>query len=144
MTPFTKQAMKRALHAALVTAVRFGAKGMSDDKCAGKFSIVDASIRKIINGFKLRLKQASGEWYGSVELEVDKLVKEWQHQAEKAQKEDRQLVYSGRGDTKNYDKLLWAHGDHFKGTWETLNSMRNVEDNAQIKPIIKRKEDHVS
>lgn len=144
VTPFTKQAMKRALHAALVVAVRFGAKEMSDDKCAGKFSIEERSIKQVIKGFKLRLKQASGEWYGSVELEVDKLVKEWQKQAEKAQKENRQLVYSGRGDTKNYDKLLWAHGDHDKGTWETLNSMRNVEDNAQVKPLIKRKEDHVS
>lgn len=139
VTPFTAQAMKRALHAAIVSAVRHGDIGMEKDKDAGSFSLENDAIKVLLQRFKRRLKNASGHNFPEVENALDKLTKAWAKQAGESERSRMDLVYTMRGDTKNADRLLHSHGDEAKGLWETMNSMRNVEDNALVKPLVKQR-----
>jgi len=130
LTPFTQQVRKRALHAALVSAVRHGEKGLLDNTDAGLFSSTDPVVSKIIKEMKLRIKYAlttadslNSEAVTSAHAHLDRLVIEWETEAASS----TNLRY------KQYDKTTegllapFENNQHSSGLWKTLNSMRSVE-----------------
>ena len=135
VTPFTHQARLRALHAALVIAVRHGVPEMLPDASAGNFRMENQTIANLIELFKRRCQQAiteSGQ-YDAVAAHIDALAREWQ--SECMRDPDEGLCYH-RQRKMGFAALLRRHGDAPQaGLWATLNNMRNVENNALLKVL---------
>lgn len=135
VTPFTHQARLRALHAALVIAVRHGVPEMLPDASAGNFRMENPAIANVIHLLKMRCQQAITEskQYDAVAAHIDVLAREWQ--SECLRDPDEGLCYH-RQRKMGFAALLRRHGDAPQaGLWATLNNMRNVENNALLKVL---------
>lgn len=126
LTPFTEQVRNRALHAALVTAVRHGEKGLLKNAAAEDFmkEANNESTKSIIGKLKNRIDNAA-QCAEATHKHLDKLINQWQIEASSA----LNLRY------KPYDRsakslLVPFYDDFCSGVWLTLNSMRNVEKTA--------------
>lgn len=125
LTPFTEQVRGRALHAALVTAVRHGENGLLKNVAAETF-LGDKSdhtaTEKIIKKLKQRIKHAITHDNKDINSHLDGLITEWQTEASSI----HNLRY------QSYDKsgkslLMSFDADRYDGVWRTMNSMRNIE-----------------
>ncbi len=131
LTPFTEQVRNRALHAALVTAVRHGENGLLKNTEAEDFfspASDNVSTEKIIKKLKQRIKYALTDDTTDTYQHLDRLVDEWKIEASSAVN----LRY------KPYDKsgrglLISFDAERYSGVWQTLNSMRNIEKTALFK-----------
>ena len=134
VTPCTFQVRRRALHAALVIAVRHSLGGLNGNKAAGCFDREAADVGR-------RRVRAQGA-YPSLRARrrrtrpghtLDQLLDEWDVEAKRCRGDNRALHYEARD--KAYSPLLYGHGDGFggRGLWATLHSMRNVEQPAVLK-----------
>lgn len=126
VTPFTQQARNRALHAALVSAIRHGEYGLLDNIAAQEFSRDNAAVAKILKRLKTRIKHAlTGR--KSIEKEVmthlDRLVSEWETEARTA----TNLRYKRHDRSSDGLLVPFEEGESAEGLWQTLNSMRSVE-----------------
>lgn len=135
ITPYTFQSRRRALHAALVIAVRHGCPSLLKNNCAQAFDPENPAICKIIETLKLRCSFADKERANEIKRHIDRLAQEWQSEAAHCRSVKRQLDYCAPQNINNTNRLLHAHGDKIKGLWPTLNSMRNVEHTALLKPL---------
>ena len=59
ITPFTYQVRLRALHAALVIAIRHSGIGLLDNKGAENFDPSMDKVKKVLKSLKIRIKNAS-------------------------------------------------------------------------------------
>ena len=137
LTPFTPQARKRALHAALVIAIRHSNFGLLSNESAMQFNPEDEQTRKLIKLFKIRCKEAIGSAPTdginiqlSVNHHIDRLVQEWAEEVKYCNANKLRMAYFSKD--KSYINLLRNFGEN-NGLWETLNSMRNVENSAVLK-----------
>lgn len=133
LTPFTFQARKRALHAAFVIAIRHGNLGLLSNEAAAQFDPENEQIRKLIKHFKIRCKLAIGKdkkTISNVNHHIDNLVNEWAEEVQYCTKNKTRLAYFEKD--KSYSNLLCDFGKN-NGLWETLQSMRNVENSALMK-----------
>ena len=114
VTPFTYQARKRALHAALIVAMRFSNIGLLDK--ADKFDKDDDKVKKVVNEFKTRCHKAidSEEVKKAVDENIDKLVKQWHNYATKT---NRNLDY--HTNDRGSDNLM-RHFGQDNGKWQTF------------------------
>jgi len=135
VTPFTYQARTRALHAALVIAVRHSCKNLLGNNQAAKFTLSDDGVQKVIETLKRRCAQADPNRTKEIEVHIDRLVDQWRVEAAHCQSSKRQLSYQAPDKDKATDRLLYNHDDSIKGLWPTLQSMRNVENTALLKPL---------
>ena len=134
VTPYTYQARTRALHAALVIAIRHSCAALLSNKQAGQFSPDVDAVRKIIEGLKNRCSQADPQRAVETAAHIDLLVEQWRSEVFRCREEKRQLNYEARD--ANADRLLYSHDDRTnRGLWPTLQSMRNVENSALLKPL---------
>lgn len=145
VTPYTYQARKRALHAALVVVIRHATKGMLCNENAGNFNPSDGSIAKVIHCLKLRCRQSilkkpdedntheEKELAAEVDAHIDTLVREWQNEVERCRDARRKLDYQVPDRDTGRDRLLHNHDDRIHGLWPTLQSLRNVENSALLK-----------
>ena len=134
VTPDTFQVRYRALHAALVIALRHGCARLRDNRSAGEFQPRDVQIRKIIDALKKRSARAARHASRSdVERHIERLVEEWREEATRCKQEGRQLNFQAPNHVRNAERLLCAHGDSRNGLWRTLHSMRNVEDTGMFR-----------
>lgn len=134
VTPYTYQARTRALHAALVIAIRHSCAVLLSNKQAGQFSPNTVAVKTIIEGLKNRCSQADSQRAADTAAHIDRLVGQWRSEVVRCQQEKRQLNYEARDN--NADRLLYNHDDNAnKGLWPTLQSMRNVENSALLKPL---------
>ena len=133
ITPFTYQARRRALHAALVIAMRHCCPNFRENQSAGNFTSASPDVRKVMELFLRRCCEADPENAGEVEKHVRMLVGQWEGEAERCRREKRRLDYQAPAGNKVTDRLLHTHGDRIQGLWSTLQSMRNVEDTALLK-----------
>ncbi len=126
LTPFTQQVRNRALHAALVTAVRHGEHGLIDNTDAEQFNNKRPEVAKIVKHLKLRIKFAlAGSKKNAEEVceHLDRLIVDWETETLTA----TNLRY------KQYDNSTEGLLAPFEGQksssglWKTLNSMRSVE-----------------
>lgn len=135
VTPFTYQARTRALHAALVIAVRHSCKNLLGNNQAAKFTLSDDGVQKVIETLKRRCAQADPDRTKEIEVHIDRLVDQWRVEAAHCHSSKRQLSYQAPDKDKATDRLLYNHDDSIKGLWPTLQSMRNVENTALLKPL---------
>ena len=135
ITPYTYQVRSRALHAALVIAIRHACTSMNGNNSAGKFNQTIPEIEAIIAKFKRRCVRAANGSRQEIETDshLDRLVTEWHDKAAHCRQAKRQLNYKVRGNEKGADRLLYAHEETRPGLWATLNSMRNVEGEGALK-----------
>lgn len=137
LTPFTYQARSRALHAALIIAIRCGNAQYSDNDDAEKFDPNKDAIKVIIKNFKERCQSAIGEdcdLIAQTHNHIDQLVAHWADQVSHVTKNKRNLVYASNGKVKN-SLICSFEATQKKCEWQTLNSMRNIENSALIKTL---------
>ena len=131
VTPFTYQVRKRALHAALVIALRHGCDGLTANSAAGRFDENDARVRAVVEALKGRCGRADSDAAEATAEHLRQLVDEWQEAAARCQREKRGLQYDCRG--READRLLGEFDGARPGLWKTLHSMRNIEDTAVLR-----------
>ncbi|AMO54988.1 helicase-related protein [Endozoicomonas montiporae] len=129
LTPFTSQVRSRALHAALVSAVRHCEHGLLENTDAQHFAKDQPEVAKVLRLLKVRIKHAlNGRKATEAEVlaHLDRLAEEWEKEAS----EVTNLRY--KQNDKSTDGLLAPFEDSqfASGLWKTLNSMRNVEKTA--------------
>jgi hypothetical protein len=134
VTPYTYQARIRALHAALVIAVRHSCVHLLANSKAGSFNPADELVAKAIETLKNRCRQADQDRASNTARHIDRLVNEWKAEVEICKASKRQLDYHVPDNNKVTDRLLHNHDDKIKGRWATLQSMRNVENTALMEP----------
>lgn len=136
VTPFSTRATKRALHAALVIVVRHGGLHLLKNETAINFNLEDEKLQRAVKELKLRCKLADEERASQVSEQIDALCEAWVDEIERCTSSlSGGLVYSSYIDDRSLNRLLYPYDDSNKGLWETLNSMRNVEDNALLKVL---------
>ena len=135
VTPFTFQVRSRALHAALVIAIRHTLPDLRTNRMAGEFDMASPGIRAVLSELKRRCGRATAEpeQARDVASHLDRLANQWRDEARRCREERRQLDYQGRNDVRNADRLLYTHGESRPGLWATLHSMRNVEGTGSLK-----------
>ena len=131
VTPFTYQVRKRALHAALVIALRHGCDEWRANDAAARFDPDHAGVKAVVEALKRRCRRAAGEAGDETAVHLDRLVGEWRDEAARCRRERRGLQYHCRD--KAQDSLLVSFDDAERGCWRTLHSMRNVEDTAVLR-----------
>lgn len=131
LTPFTRQVRKRALHAALVSAVRHSENGLVRNADAELFCPSNPVISKVITLIMKRIKSAIlGDDEGErrlvlkeCEAHLKRLVEEWVNEIDVA----INLRFNA-ADKSAESLLVNLDGNKERsGLWPTLNSMRNVE-----------------
>ena len=135
VTPFTWQVRTRALHAALVIAVRHACAALRGNQSAGSFERNAPEVRAVVDELARRCERAAagGGQGRAVSAHLDRLAEEWHGEARRCEAERRQLAYDAKDDERNADRLLYTHGDLRRGLWATLHSMRNVEGAGSLK-----------
>ena len=135
VTPYTYQVRTRALHAALVIAIRHSGKYLLANNCAGQFDSTHDYVKKIIEALKHRCALADPERSSETASHIDLLVKQWQAEAAHCKTSKIQMNYQTPDMDKVANRLLYSHDDQIKGLWPTLQSMRNVENTGLLKPL---------
>ena len=136
LTPFTYQSRTRALHAALIIAIRYGDVGLLRNDSAGEFNKDNEAIRKIIEELKKRSDRAIGgnkESEVNVHSHIDKLVNEWQNEVKYCYDNKIKLVYNSNDRSFNNLICNFDEPNSLSTPWQTLQSMRNVENSALMK-----------
>ena len=131
VTPYTHQVRQRALHAALVVALRHGCDHLRENDRAGHLDLTDPRVRQAVETLKLRCRAAGpAEKADEVDRHIDRLLEQWCQEIERLRCHRRMLCFEARDGSA--DGLLKGHDDAGSGLWETLFSMRNVEDTAAL------------
>ncbi len=132
VTPYTFQVRKRALHAALVIALRHACNELAPNAAAGNVDLRLPRVRRVVAEFKRRVERASPDKAREVEEHIDRLLQEWHGEAERCQMSSQGLRYQARD--KAYARLLYGQEDGIgsPGLWMTMDSMRNVERPAAL------------
>ena len=129
VTPYTFQVRSRALHAALVIAIRHTCEALQRNKSAGDFNRESPQVKAVIAELKRRCERAAAESEQARDTasHLDRLVGQWHDEARRCEHDKKQLSYRTPGKVLNSDRLLYTHGEARAGLWPTLHSMRNVE-----------------
>lgn len=135
ITPYTYQARTRALHAALVIAMRHSGMYLLCNNQAGKFNPADDYVQKVIESLKQRCMRADPDRAKDTAMHIDRLVEQWHAEVTHCQASRIQLNYQTPDNDKAANRLLYNHDDRIRGRWPTLQSMRNVEHTALLKPL---------
>ncbi len=133
LTPFTFQARSRALHAALVIAIRHSNIGMLNNDTASNFDKDNELIKKVIKELKIRCKLANignKDIIAKVNKHIDQLVEQWHNEVKYCKKNKIKLVYNSND--RNFNNLI-CNFEEKNGLWQTLQSMRNVESSGLMK-----------
>ena len=135
VTPHTWQVRSRALHAALVIAVRHVCADLRSNTSAGHFDRNAPEVKAVLAELERRCKCAAAEpdQGRDTAAHLDRLAGQWHDEARRCEQERRQLKYEARNDRKNADRLLYTHGESRRGLWATLHSMRNVEGTGALR-----------
>lgn len=135
VTPYTYQARTRALHAALVIAIRHAGHYMLANNQAGQFNPTHDYVKTVIETLKRRCAQADPQRATETAAHIDRLVEQWRAEAAHCQVSRIQLNYQASDKDRAANRLLHNHDDQIKGLWPTLQSMRNVENTGLLKPL---------
>lgn len=128
VTPWSLQARKRAIRAALVILVRHGV-GLSDNSDAALFDPDSASVKKAVGLLKKHVEFADEDEASVVSGEIDDAVLEWVDARNRVRQEGKKLVYSSRD---HDERLMRQFTDPGKG-WPVMNSMRNVDEVVRVR-----------
>ena len=143
LTPFTYQVCSRALHAALIIALRHSGVGLLENNKAGNLDPDASEVKSIIAKFKDRIKRAIKQnnkvtsdeknKISQINAHIDSLIESWH--SEIKFNENSTLVYNSKD--RGMHNLICNFGeeDGYSIPWATLQSMRNVENIALTKLI---------
>ena len=132
VTPFTYQVRTRALHAALVIALRHGCDALCENEAAGTFDMDEDEVRAVVQCLKRRCRRADEARGCATIRHLDRVVDQWHAEARRCEREKRRLVFEAKDGSA--DGLLRQFDDPpSRGLWRTLNSMRNVEETGVLK-----------
>lgn len=145
LTPFTEQALKKALHAALIIAIRMGDIGLTKNRDADHFSSSNPSVKRAIKIVQARLRAAiqgpfNSEFeadkektlYKKAKESLDQCIDEWDFKVKEVKKNRTQLVYSA-SDNAAYSLIKAFEKVNSAALWPTLTSMRSVEQSGLVK-----------
>ena len=131
VTPFTRQVRNRALHAALIIALRHGCDELRANQSAGKFDSSATSVRETVEALKQRCRRAADQNLADATADqLDRLVEQWHEEAKRCREKKRRLLYETTDNGAN--ALLCQFNVPDAGIWRTLNSMRNVEETGLL------------
>ncbi len=133
VTPYTYQARLRALHAALVIAVRHSSDQLTANARARAFDPSRPEVARLIEVLIRRCRDADPRRGDETAAHVHLLVEQWADATRRAEEQKQGLVYSGSDRDRRQMRLLYSHEDRCKGEWPTLNNMRNVENTGLVK-----------
>ena len=135
VTPHTYQVRARALHAALVVALRHACAELRDNKSAGVFDKDAPQVRAVIDALKRRCRDAVEGWRAAeTDAHIDRLVAQWHEEARRCARDRVALHYHTPTRERNAERLLYDHSEtRRRGLWMTLQSMRNVESEGVFK-----------
>jgi hypothetical protein len=133
VTPFTYQARLRALHAALVIAIRHADGRLAAREQAGAFDPTNPETEMLIEELKLRCRRADPERGDDTAAHLDRLAALWADAAQRCRDQRERLVYHGGDGDRRDQRLLYSHEARVKGLWATLNNMRTVENTVLVK-----------
>jgi len=133
ITPYTYQARLRALHAALVIAVRHANDDLTANERAQAFDLGKPTTAKLIEELIKRCRCADPGRGDETTAHIHRLVEHWADTASRAGEQQQRLVYAGPDRDRRDLRLLYSHDARVKGEWVTLHNMRNVENTALIK-----------
>lgn len=134
VTPFTYPVRSRALHAALVIAIRHAFPQLNENALAGKFNPDAGEVKEIIDTLKTRCTNAASDVRADeLTKHIDSIVSQWSDEVRRCEDQKRQLNYYSQDKKFNAERLLFSHGEKNPGLWLTLHSMRNVEDSGMFK-----------
>lgn len=122
VTPWSMQARRRALRAALVILVRH-AVGLNSNADAHRFDPDDAKLKKAVDLLKRHVAVADEREAAVVADEIDQAVVDWAMRRATAQREGVELHYSSR---KPEERLMRQFDQEGQG-WPVMNSMRTVD-----------------
>lgn len=131
VTPYTYQARRRALHSALVIALRHSIPKLLDNGGANLLDLTDESICRVVDIFKSYCSKADKGRAEATQLHIDNLLQEWQDYIA-IQRGFRQKTYYYNKD-KGTASLLRHYDGHNHGLWATLTNMRTVENSGVLK-----------
>ena len=135
VTPYTYQARRRALHAALVIVMRHGRLGLLENAATAGLDPANSQIAGAIEQFKRRCALSSPDQVDEVGRHIDALIAEWRIEIERCREARRKLEYQVPDRETGRDRLLYNHDDRIRGLWPTLQSLRHVENIALLKSL---------
>ncbi|WP_447911699.1 helicase-related protein [Microbacterium phyllosphaerae] len=122
VTPWSLQARRRALYAALVILVRHGV-GRNGNADAAYFDPDSVLVKKAVSLLKQHVASADPREAAEVAKEIDDAVLQWVEARERAESVGKSLVYQ----SKNQDERLLRQFTEPGAGWPVMNSMRNVD-----------------
>jgi hypothetical protein len=128
VTPWSVQARRRALRAALVILLRH-AGGLSSNVDAARFDPESATVRKAIAVLSAHVGVADEREAADVRRELDSAVNDWAHRRQAVEADGKSLKFRSRTPE---DRLLKQFTDEGVG-WPTMNSMRSVDRVVRIR-----------
>jgi hypothetical protein len=134
ITPWAPPARERALHAALIVLVRLSGHLTSNDT-AGKFDKNDPDFKSLYVTFKERISESTFDMDAKevqkILIHLDEIIDEWHGYALNNEINRYESAQSGH----QFNPLIkpFDGGAKKQGFWKTLNSMRNVDTETQIK-----------
>ena len=128
VTPYALPSRMRALHAAVIVAVRMATK-FHENTDASEFSPDQTKIRELLEFLKQRMADADATEAAETADQIDDIVKEWIAAVSQARNELKGLRYSGVD--RAYMSLIRQFGGTGSG-WNTLNSMRHVDTECSV------------
>ncbi|MEU3169397.1 helicase-related protein [Streptosporangium sp. NPDC006930] len=129
VTPWSLASRQRALHACLVILVRHGL-GLNADDQAGDVQHRKDELERIKERLLAHVTTADRHEHVATERALELLINEWISHAQEAANENKKLRYQFQG--KAQRNLLKQFG-FGSGLWETLNSMRSVDNETLVK-----------
>lgn len=132
VTPYTYQVRLRALHAALVIALRHSGVKLCANADASEFDQGDPWVQSVIGALTQRCARAEPpDRAGQTAKHIAQLVTQWQDEVALCREQQRGLFFVARD--KSANALLCDHEHPDAGLWPTLHSMRNVESNGVLR-----------
>lgn len=128
VAPWSMQARRRALRAALVILVRHGV-GLNENTDASMFDPESAGVKKAVQTLKQHVAYADDREKDSVAEEIDKAVLDWVDVRNRVQQTGKKLVYQSRDAA---ERLMRQFTDPGAG-WPVMNSMRNVDEVVRVR-----------
>jgi hypothetical protein len=128
VTPWSLQARRRAIRAALIIVVRHGV-GLADNADASLFDQESASVQKAVQLLKEHVAGADLRESQAVAAEIDEAVLDWADARARVQQEGKKLVYQSSDQDV---RLMRQFTDTGRG-WPVMNSMRNVDEVVRVR-----------
>lgn len=133
VTPFSPPARTRALHAVLVTFVRYMTE-LRANTAAREFDAAIDELQILADAVRERVRVADPDEEPETLAELQSLIKEWDTLAATARLNSQTLVYK-QGYGIRTPALLKEFKESDRSGWETLNSLRNVDEESVLKVI---------